>query len=229
MHPASSRLILTAFLFLAPLLSAAPAHAADFDLVILDLHMPGMNGLEGLQRLKAKFPNLPTVVISGQATNEQAREALNKGASGFLPKDVSGEAMLKALELVLAGEVYVPSMALTLEGTAAGKYDSGGNKCFEPGAPEFFAYQAEQLFVTWLHDLGQRLACQPAWRPVTDARHFNCFVRICQLRKRTRVADRDREKMEHEVWVRDRLVAADKSTCLKMIGRGRTAPEKEPM
>lgn len=94
-----------------------------FDLVILDLHMPGMNGLEGLQRLKAKFPNLPTVVISGQATNEQAREALNKGASGFLPKDVSGEAMLKALELVLAGEVYVPSMALTLEGTGSGKYD----------------------------------------------------------------------------------------------------------
>jgi len=94
-----------------------------FDLVILDLHMPGMNGLEGLQRLKAKFPTLPTVVISGQATNEQAREALNKGASGFLPKDVSGEAMLKALELVLAGEVYVPSMALTMEGTASGKYD----------------------------------------------------------------------------------------------------------
>lgn len=94
-----------------------------FDLVILDLHMPGMNGLEGLQRLKAKFPNLPTVVISGQATNEQAREALNKGASGFLPKDVSGEAMLKALELVLAGEVYVPSMALTMEKGSSGKYD----------------------------------------------------------------------------------------------------------
>ena len=94
-----------------------------FDLVILDLHMPGMNGLEGLQRLKAKFPKLPTVVISGQATNEQAREALNKGASGFLPKDVSGEAMLKALELVLAGEVYVPSMALTMDRDASAKYD----------------------------------------------------------------------------------------------------------
>ena len=154
-----------------------------YDLVILDLHMPGMNGLEGLERLKAKYSSLPVVVISGQATNEQAREALDKGAAGFLPKDVSGEAMLKALELVLAGEVYVPSMALqATEGR---------------GGPAGQAFDAEspmsQLTVRELEVLGlliqgqsnKEIAGALGLKYVTVAYHLKNIYRKLGVRNRT--------------------------------------------
>ncbi len=85
---------------------------ANLDLVILDVNMPGMNGLRGLGVMRERFPDLPVVLLSGQANGSQVRDALREGASGFIPKELSGEAMLMALELVLSGETYVPAVAL---------------------------------------------------------------------------------------------------------------------
>jgi DNA-binding NarL/FixJ family response regulator len=81
-------------------------------MVILDVNMAGMNGLRGLGVMRERFPSLPVVLLSGQASGAQVRDALREGASGFIPKDLSGEAMLMALELVLSGETYVPAVAL---------------------------------------------------------------------------------------------------------------------
>ena len=92
------------------------AEAKDLDLAILDVNMPGMNGLEGLNVMKGRFPDLPIVLLSGQTNPEEIRRALSLGAAGFIPKELNGDAMIKALQLVLAGEIYVPSIALA-EGT----------------------------------------------------------------------------------------------------------------
>jgi len=94
----------------ADALSMAEA-ADDLDLVLLDLQMPGMNGLQGLATMKRRFPSLPVVMLSGVADASQVRDALRQGAAGFIPKGLSGKTMLKALELVLSGEIFVPSMA----------------------------------------------------------------------------------------------------------------------
>ena len=94
----------------ADALSMAEA-ADDLDLVLLDLQMPGMNGLQGLATMKRRFPSLPVVMLSGVADATQVRDALRQGAAGFIPKGLSGKTMLKALELVLSGEIFVPSMA----------------------------------------------------------------------------------------------------------------------
>ncbi len=83
------------------------------DLVILDIHMPGMNGLEGLEVMKTRFPGVPVVLMSADDDARLIREAIARGAAGFLPKNLSGQAMLKALELVLCGETYVPLTALS--------------------------------------------------------------------------------------------------------------------
>ncbi len=88
------------------------AQARDLDLVILDVNMPGMNGLEGLSVMKRRFPDVPVVLLSGQSTSWDIRRALAHGAAGFVPKNLSGDAMFKALQLVLAGEIYVPATAL---------------------------------------------------------------------------------------------------------------------
>ncbi len=80
-----------------------------FDLIILDLYFPDMPGLEGLARLRRQCPDVPIVMISGIADHHTMMDALDRGAAGFIPKDLPSTTIVKALELVLAGERYVPS------------------------------------------------------------------------------------------------------------------------
>jgi len=88
----------------------AAEHMAPLDLVILDLKMPGMNRFAGLKLMRQRFPNVPTVIISGFVGRDDVMEAIQNGAAGVIPKTLGSKAMLGALRLVLAGETYVPSM-----------------------------------------------------------------------------------------------------------------------
>lgn len=88
-------------------LDSAAAHP-DLDLVLLDLNMPGMNGLDALERFCSRFPALPVVILSASTRRADMRRALDLGAMGFVPKDVTGRQMIQALRLVLEGSVYVP-------------------------------------------------------------------------------------------------------------------------
>jgi len=75
----------------------------DFDLILLDLVLPGMNGVVGLPRLRQRFPNSPVMIMSGQF-DVAAREACLSGeAQGFIPKQVDSAYLLTAIRAVLAG------------------------------------------------------------------------------------------------------------------------------
>ncbi len=78
------------------------------DLVILDMRMPGMNGLQGFRVMKEKFPDQPVALMSGVAEASDVQEALEYGAVGYFPKTMSGKALLQAIKAVLDGEVFVP-------------------------------------------------------------------------------------------------------------------------
>lgn len=80
------------------------------DLVILDLKMPGMNGFQGLLAVRETQPTATCVILSAVADREHVLEAIRLGASGFIPKHLSGAAMVSALHLVLSGERFIPSM-----------------------------------------------------------------------------------------------------------------------
>jgi DNA-binding NarL/FixJ family response regulator len=80
------------------------------DLVILDLRMPGMNGFQGLVNLKREHPGTRCVILSALADREHVLEAIRLGADGFIPKHLSGAAMVSALQLVMSGERFIPSM-----------------------------------------------------------------------------------------------------------------------
>jgi DNA-binding NarL/FixJ family response regulator len=80
----------------------------DIDIALLDIVMPGMNGLEGLQRVKQRRPDLTTALLSGNASKAVVEEGLTLGAAGFVPKTISGNALIQAIGLMRSGEVYVP-------------------------------------------------------------------------------------------------------------------------
>ncbi len=80
----------------------------DQDLVILDLRMPGMNGLDGFSVMKEKFPGQAVALMSGVAEDRDVKKALDLGAVGYFPKTMSGKALLKAIQEVVSGNVFVP-------------------------------------------------------------------------------------------------------------------------
>lgn len=82
------------------------------DLALLDLYMPGMDGLEGIIRFRAAFPDVPVVVLSASEQTEDIQKLLGAGALGYLTKASSSEVILGALRLVLAGGVYIPPSLL---------------------------------------------------------------------------------------------------------------------
>jgi DNA-binding NarL/FixJ family response regulator len=84
---------------------------SDYDLVCLDLKMPGVQGFSGLVYLRAQFPAVPIVVISGSEEPQIIRRALDLGASGFIPKSTPADSLKRAFELLLAGDVYAPAHA----------------------------------------------------------------------------------------------------------------------
>jgi len=97
----------------------------DFDLVLLDVFMPGTDGLEELIALRAKMPATPIVVISSITDPATMRRALTCGAAGFIPKSSSKALIARALEVVFDGGVYVPRELIDQRGAWVEDSDSG--------------------------------------------------------------------------------------------------------
>jgi DNA-binding NarL/FixJ family response regulator len=82
--------------------------APDQDLVLLDLRMPGMNGLNGFKVMRNEYPNIPVALMSGVAESCDVQAAIELGAAGYFPKTLSGKTLLQGIQLVLSGERFMP-------------------------------------------------------------------------------------------------------------------------
>lgn len=87
----------------------------DIELVLLDLGLVGMRGMDGLAVLRARFAQMPVVVVSSADSPALIRQAIDAGAVGFIPKSSSSEILLNALRLVLAKGIYLPPNVLLAE------------------------------------------------------------------------------------------------------------------
>jgi len=81
----------------------------EFDLVLLDLALPGIDGFAGLDILRRRYPAMPVAVVSAFDDTPTITRVMNLGASGFIPKAFSGEALLAAVREILAGNIFRPS------------------------------------------------------------------------------------------------------------------------
>lgn len=82
------------------------------DLVLMDLYMPGTQGMDALAICRQRFENASLVVVSGEEDPRIIRDAIDKGAAGFIPKSSSREVLEKALKVVLGGGTWLPDRAL---------------------------------------------------------------------------------------------------------------------
>jgi DNA-binding NarL/FixJ family response regulator len=108
----------------------------DLDIVVLDLLMPGVGGLEALDRLGRVRPGLPVIVLSSSEDPRDVRAALGRGALGYVPKSASHHTLLSAVALVLTGELYVPPLMV---GAPA------ADRRAQPQTPALTARQADVL------------------------------------------------------------------------------------
>lgn len=98
------------------------AQRPDTDLVLLDLAMPGVQGLSGLLLLRSQRPDLPVVVVSAHDDPETIRRCMDLGASGYVPKSLPVEEIRSAVETVLHGGIWIPpdvDLARDAEGDTA--------------------------------------------------------------------------------------------------------------
>jgi DNA-binding NarL/FixJ family response regulator len=85
----------------------ARAGKVRYDLVLLDISMPGRSGLEVLKQLKAEKPRLPVLILSMHPEEQYALRALKAGASGYLTKESAPDELIAAVQKILEGGKYV--------------------------------------------------------------------------------------------------------------------------
>jgi CheY-like chemotaxis protein len=80
----------------------------DLDLILLDLNMPGMHGLNGLINLRNEAPTIPVVIVSAEQDKQIVLQAITYGAVGFITKSSPRSQMTDAIQQILNGNVYLP-------------------------------------------------------------------------------------------------------------------------
>ena len=80
----------------------------EFDLVLLDLSMPGARGFSGLMYLRAQYPGVPVAMVSANDDPAAIRRCMEFGASGFIPKTLGVDGMRTAVSRILRGDIWTP-------------------------------------------------------------------------------------------------------------------------
>jgi DNA-binding NarL/FixJ family response regulator len=97
------------------------ARTGEVDVLLMDISMPDHGGVDALQAIKARFPDLPVLILSGFPEAQYATTLLRYGASGYLNKECAPEDIVNAIRTVARGRRYIsPAVAELLADNAAG-------------------------------------------------------------------------------------------------------------
>ncbi len=115
------------------------------ELVLIDLGLPGLSGMQGLTQLRQDHPEVPVVVMSSADDRDTVLAALDAGAMGFIPKSSTSAVMIGALRLILAKGVYLPPSAFMSGRSASAPMPGPGQ---QPMAPSGAARRPSDLGLT---------------------------------------------------------------------------------
>jgi len=115
----------------------------DMDLLLLDLNLPGMSGLDGLQLLRHQLPATPIVLLSASEDRYKVLNAIELGAKGYIPKSSTPDVILSALQLVLSGGVYLPMAVLETINKSPVKSNSADDTTLTPRQLEVLSLLAD--------------------------------------------------------------------------------------
>lgn len=161
-------------------IAAAEQHE-ELDLILLDLWMPGSDGLSTLLALRAKAPATPIIVVSSLDDPAVIRQAITCGAAGFIPKSSSRTLIATALQVVFAGGIYLPCELLDDAAHRAEPRDSRGD------ASSGGALTSRQLTVLDLLARGmsnKRIARDLAISDMTVKAHVTAILRKLDVSSR---------------------------------------------
>ncbi|SRR5581483_4815635 len=102
------------------------------DVVVIDISMPGMNGIEAAREIKAKLPKTGVVIISATDDEQNIFDAIEAGVSGYIVKDDSSQSMVEAIQHAAEGKAYLPPLIAKrvmdrVAGSMNGKKELHGN------------------------------------------------------------------------------------------------------
>jgi DNA-binding NarL/FixJ family response regulator len=89
-------------------------HTSKWNLVMLDIYMPGRNGLEILREIKSGYPDLPVIILSMYPEDQFAVRAIKTGAAAYLNKDISSKELVRIVRMILNGERYLSDTVVDL-------------------------------------------------------------------------------------------------------------------
>lgn len=155
---------------------------SDWDLVLLDLNMPGAHGFSGLVLLRGQYPQIPVVMISAQEDASVMARAREFGASGFIPKSSALEQIQTAVQTVLDGDDWWP------EQTAAKSAMSEEEKAASAGLASLTPQQFRVLTMVCDGLLNKQIAYDLNVSEATVKAHVTAIFRKLNVRTRTQAA-----------------------------------------
>ena len=163
-------------------LEACLAEKSDWDLVLLDLNMPGAHGFSGLVLLRGQYPQLPVVMVSAQEEAGVMARAREFGASGFIPKSSPLEEIQQAVKTVLDGDVWWPAQ------TAANPMLTEEQKAASEGLASLTPQQFRVLTMVCDGLLNKQIAYELNVSEATVKAHVTAIFRKLNVRTRTQAA-----------------------------------------
>ncbi len=165
------------------------ANDQAIDLLLLDLLMPGMNGMDSIKQICKDFPDVPVIVVSVRENIAAIRNALAAGAVGYIPKTSSPDIMMSAIKLVLSGGVYVPphvlGMSTAIEDKEEGLYADSDDVIANQGYSKLTQRQQEVLDLMALGKSNKEIADELGLTTGTVKMHSSRIFKTLNVQNRT--------------------------------------------
>jgi DNA-binding NarL/FixJ family response regulator len=157
----------------------------EVDLVLLELDAPGVNGIAGVRALRQRRPDVPIVALGASQRRDDVLAVLEAGANGYIPRTASGKLMLSALRLVVAGEIYIPSMLLTDRSPAEATSADPFGPDFRGPLARLTARQREVLLLLARGSTNAEIAETMGIEVNTAKNHIKAILKTLGARNRT--------------------------------------------